>query len=237
MTRVELRRKQDGALLAVGAGRARIVLEAHPAARTEARRALIALLPLAARERLSLELTSPRRALRAPIRAIATTRVLAGMPGDYGAVRKLARVREPQVLQSVGRDRYGREQFLAPAAARAWLRMQAAARHDGVVLELVSAFRSAAYQAALVARKVAAGRTLEQVLEVNAAPGYSEHHGGDTIDIATPGSRPLEEEFETTEAFRWLASRGGEFSFRLSFPRDNVHGISFEPWHWRYVRG
>ena len=138
---------------------------------------------------------------------------------------------------AVLRDRYGREQFLAPAAARAWLRMQRAARSDGVALELVSAFRSAAYQAALVARKVAAGRTLEQVLQVNAAPGFSEHHAGRAIDVSVPGMEPLEEDFETTEAFRWLASHAGDHGFRLSFPRGNRHGIAYEPWHWYYARG
>ena len=74
--------------------------------------------------------------------------IVADIAPDYGARRELERMREPRMLASVGRDRYGREQFLAPAAARAWLRLQRSARADGVALELVSAFRSAAYQAA-----------------------------------------------------------------------------------------
>ena len=115
--------------------------------------------------------------------------------------------------------------------------LQRSARADGVVLELVSAFRSAAYQAALVARKVAAGRTLEQVLEVNAAPGFSEHHSGRAIDVSVPGMKPLEEDFETTEAFRWLQLHAAAAGFRLSFPRGNKHGIAYEPWHWCYTRG
>jgi D-alanyl-D-alanine carboxypeptidase len=235
-TRVELRRKQDGALLAHGAGRNRVALAMHAATRAEARRALRALAPRAAGLGLALSLRTDRRA-RTTARATPTAAVLAGIPASYGAARDLARVREPRALESIGRDRYGREQFLAPAAARAWLRMRDAARAAGIVLELVSAFRSAAYQAAVIARKVAAGRTLAQVLEVNAAPGFSEHHAGRAIDVSTPGSRPLEEEFESTDAFRWLAAHAGAFGFRLSFPRGNRHGIAYEPWHWFYTRG
>jgi len=54
---------------------------------------------------------------------------------------------------------------------------------------------------------------------VNAAPGYSEHHTGRAIDIGASGEPPLTETFEHTAAFRWLARRGGEFGFRLSYPR------------------
>jgi zinc D-Ala-D-Ala carboxypeptidase len=71
---------------------------------------------------------------------------------------------------------------------------------------------------------------------VNAAPGYSEHHAGRAIDVATPSSRPLEQEFESTDAFRWLAAHADAFGFRLSFPRDNRHGIAYEPWHYCYFR-
>lgn len=230
---VELRRKQDGVLLASGTGTKRVALVAHPLALAEARRALA---PLAARAGVALALRAARGVAK-PARPASIASVLANIPSDYGTKRALERTREPRVLASVGRDRYGREQFLAPAAARAWLRMQRAARSDGVALELVSAFRSAAYQAALVARKVAAGRTLEQVLQVNAAPGFSEHHAGRAIDVSVPGMEPLEEDFETTEAFRWLAIHAGDHGFRLSFPRGNRHGIAYEPWHWYYTRG
>lgn len=232
-TAVELRRKQDGVLLASGTGTKRVALVAHPAALAEARRALG---PLAARAGLALALRAGRRVER-PARPARIASIVADIAPDYGARRELERMREPRMLASVGRDRYGREQFLAPAAARAWLRLQRSARADGVVLELVSAFRSAAYQAALVARKVAAGRTLEQVLEVNAAPGFSEHHSGRAIDVSVPGMKPLEEDFETTEAFRWLQLHAAAAGFRLSFPRGNKHGIAYEPWHWCYTRG
>src|SRR5690606_38685754 len=70
---------------------------------------------------------------------------------------------------------------------------------------------------------------------VNAAPGYSEHHGGDALDIGTTGESPAEESFEHTAAFAWLQAHAGRFGFALSYPRDNPHGITYEPWHWRYA--
>ena len=67
---------------------------------------------------------------------------------------------------------------------------------------------------------------------MNAAPGYSQHHTGCAVDIATPGSRPLTEEFEESEAFAWLGNRAAEFGFSMTYPRDNPQGFIYEPWHW-----
>ena len=82
--------------------------------------------------------------------------------------------------------------------------------------------------------KVAAGMPMDEILRVSAAPGYSEHHTGCAIDITTPGSEPLEEEFEHTDAFRWLVRSAERFGFAMSYPRDNAFGIIYEPWHWQW---
>ncbi|HWU71446.1 MAG TPA: M15 family metallopeptidase, partial [Pseudoxanthomonas sp.] len=120
------------------------------------------------------------------------------------------------------------------AAARAWEAMRRAAADDDVVLEAISGYRSHDYQLGIFERKLARGQTVEQILTVNAAPGYSEHHGGDALDIGTPGEPAAEESFERTAAFAWLRDRAGEFGFVMSYPRDNPHGIVYEPWHWRF---
>ena len=75
---------------------------------------------------------------------------------------------------------------------------------------------------------------LEDILAVNAAPGFSEHHGGLALDIGTPGDPPAEDSFERTPAFAWLREQAGKHGFHLSYPRDNPHGIVYEPWHWRF---
>jgi len=45
----------------------------------------------------------------------------------------------------------------------------------------------------------------------------------------------LVEDFDRTEAFRWLQANGKRFHFEISFPRNNPYGVAYEPWHYRYV--
>ena len=92
-----------------------------------------------------------------------------------------------------------------------------------------------AYQLGIIERKRARGLTLDAILKVNAAPGFSEHHSGRALDIGTPGEPAAEESFEHTAAFAWLQQHAAAFGFRLSYPRDNPHGIVYEPWHWYFT--
>ncbi len=86
-------------------------------------------------------------------------------------------------------------------------------------------------------KKLAAGETLESVLRVNAAPGYSEHHTGRAVDLGTPGCPPLTEGFDRLAVFAWLATHGRDFGFTMTYPRDNPQGIIYEPWHWFFGDG
>jgi D-alanyl-D-alanine carboxypeptidase len=155
-----------------------------------------------------------------------------GVPDDYGRARGLRVQREPSRLVSIGSDIYGRAQWLQPRAARALARLREAALHDGIELQVVSAFRSIEYQLGIVERKLARGQTMEDLLRISAAPGYSEHHSGRCVDFTTPGYTTLEEEFERSSAFGWLERSAARFGFALSYPRGNRHGIAYEPWHW-----
>jgi zinc D-Ala-D-Ala carboxypeptidase len=153
---------------------------------------------------------------------------------QYGEQHQLSLVPEPTSLAFAGFDRYQRPLWMQWDAAIAWKKMQHAARQDMVALEAISGYRGHAYQLGIFKRKLARGLSLEQILEVNAAPGYSEHHSGRAIDIGTPGEAPAEESFENTSAFAWLIQYAQHFGFRLSYPRNNVHGIIYEPWHWYF---
>lgn len=154
---------------------------------------------------------------------------------SYGDRTGLPQVAEPGALAFAGFDRYRRALWLTASATRAWRAMRQAALADGVVLEAISGYRSHDYQLGIFERKLARGQRVQDILTVNAAPGYSEHHGGDALDIAAPGEPPAEESFEATPAFAWLQSRAGEFGFRMSYPRNNPHGVVYEPWHWRHA--
>jgi D-alanyl-D-alanine carboxypeptidase len=155
-----------------------------------------------------------------------------GIPIDYGRDPRRPAHAEAQDLEDVEANIVGRMQRLAPSCARAWREMKAAALADGIELLLVSGFRSVRYQVELIRKKLAAGQDIESILKVNAAPGFSEHHTGRAVDIATPGSRPLTVEFETSPAFAWLGANARRFGFAMPYGRDNVYGFSYEPWHW-----
>jgi D-alanyl-D-alanine carboxypeptidase len=157
-----------------------------------------------------------------------------GIPGDYPGTSGMQPVPECKRLLSAGPDVFGRETLLDGEALAAWHRMQKAAFIEGITLQLVSAFRSVAYQKGIFERKLAAGQQLDTILAVNAAPGFSEHHSGCALDIGTPGYAYLEEDFENSAAFAWLSRHAGAFGFSLSFPRDNAFGVQYEPWHWCY---
>ena len=186
-------------------------------------------------------ITACRTLTEAPIsdayrRRIQASHAELGIAPDYAASRGLPVCPEPARLVNTEPDCFNRPQRLAPQAAAAWGAMREAAAAEGVTIHLISAFRSLQYQHELIAAKLARGQALAEVLKVNAAPGFSEHHTGRAVDVGTDECSPLEQSFEETEAFRWLSRRGGEFGFTLSYPPDNEFGIIYEPWHWRFSR-
>ena len=140
--------------------------------------------------------------------------------------------REATELVSVGADIYGRDQKLTPYTASCWKAMHMRAQQQGVTLLLVSAFRSVNYQRQIWERKIAAGRSVQEILRVNAPPGYSEHHTGRAVDVTTSECPPVSEEFESTSAFAWLSAHAWTFGFCMTYPRHNQYGIIYEPWHW-----
>lgn len=157
-----------------------------------------------------------------------------GVPASYRDTTQLEFYEEPLTLAQTELDFYGREQRLTPEALAAWTAMRTQAAKDGVELLLISAFRGIDYQAQLIQRKLDRGQNIEEILCVNAAPGYSEHHTGRALDIASKDCPKLEEEFEHTKAFAWLQGNAANFGFFMSFPRGNTCGIIYEPWHWCY---
>lgn len=168
-------------------------------------------------------------------RRIAQLHEALGIPAGYAEHTGLVLQREPESLVEVSPARAQRRHHLEPGAAARWAQLEVAAERDGIELKLVSAYRSVDYQAGLVRRKLERGESIETILRVNAAPGFSEHHTGRAVDLGVAGCEPLTEAFEDTEAFRWLCAHARDWGFRMSYPRDNPHGIVYEPWHWAFV--
>ena len=143
----------------------------------------------------------------------------------------------PAALVEAGEDIYGRSQLLTRETFDSWKQMCQQAALDGVVLQLVSGFRDLDYQAEIIRRKLDRGQALDEILTINAAPGFSEHHTGRAIDLTSPGEFALQEKFEESCAFKWLVNNAVSFGFNLSYPRNNPAGIAYEPWHWCYDGG
>jgi LAS superfamily LD-carboxypeptidase LdcB len=140
-------------------------------------------------------------------------------------------------LVLAGIYRKDRKVKLRAPAAQAFKNMAAAAQKDGIRLTPISGFRSVSYQEGLWKRAVKRHGSAQTASRWVAPPGYSEHATGWTLDVGDL-DRPacdVETCFEETPAFRWLNSNATAHGFELSFPKDNPQGVSYEPWHWRYV--
>ena len=134
---------------------------------------------------------------------------------------------------------------LQTEAADAFLSMQAAAAKEGVDVRMQSGYRSVSYQKKLYDNKTqyyrdkglseAAAREKAAVI-VN-PPGCSEHNCGLAADLNSPEHTTLDTGFADTAAFRWLCENAEQYGFILRYPKEaeSVTGITYEPWHWRYV--
>ncbi len=143
---------------------------------------------------------------------------------------------EPKRLKKCKKDLFGRDVYLHPAAKKAWKKMKKAAQKADIKLKIISAFRSYDYQKQLIQKKLDKGISIEEILKVNTLPGYSEHHTGCAIDIGVKDEAILEEEFDQSDAFKWLQQNAKKFGFFMTYPKNNHTGICYEPWHWCYQK-
>jgi len=130
-------------------------------------------------------------------------------------------------------------------AAEYAIKMFDAAEGEGITLTVISAYRTVEYQQKLFDRDVkeyeSQGMTYEQAYAETAknvaVPGQSEHNAGLAIDILSDDWSSLTEGFETTKAFKWLSENAQDYGFILRYPKgkENITGIVYEPWHYRFV--
>ena len=141
------------------------------------------------------------------------------------------------VVASYAQGQYQRYERLHKDAALALMQMIYAARDNGVWIVPVSGYRDIEKQDYLFKAQVRRRGSEEAAAKLSAPPGHSEHHSGYTVDL-TDGhllNQDITYRFASTDAYKWLMSNAHKFGFELSFPENNSQGVSFEPWHWRYV--
>jgi len=139
-------------------------------------------------------------------------------------------------LVYIGRDIYKRKQFLEPEVAKSFKLMLKDAKKAGVNLYIVSAFRSVDYQYDIIKRKEKKGMTIDEILRVNAIPGFSEHQTGRAVDFYTDGVSILGYDFANTKAYIWLKGNAIKYGFRETYSKKDNSGIIYEPWHWYFFR-
>ena len=115
-----------------------------------------------------------------------------------------------------------------------------AARAEGIYPIVREGYRTEAEQQALYDEKVQAyinegysrTRAERTVKECVALPGTSEHQLGIAVDINADKSK-----CSNDEVYAWLAENAHKYGFILRYPQGKLEmtGISYEPWHYRYV--
>ena len=103
-----------------------------------------------------------------------------------------------------------------------------------------STYRSIEYQKGLYEKSInkylKQGKSQEEAQKLTDEyinrPGTSEHHLGLAVDFNN-----VDEGFENTKAYEWLLENASDYGFILRYPKEkeDITGIEYEPWHWRYV--
>ena len=116
---------------------------------------------------------------------------------------------------------------------------------DGREFVVASGYRDAGEQKRLLEEDIAAsmqeGLTYQEAYEKETQEtmpaGCSEHETGLAADIVSLGYQVLDGQQEQTAENRWLQENCSRYGFILRYPKGSeaITGISYEPWHFRYV--
>ncbi|MBO4452606.1 MAG: M15 family metallopeptidase [Clostridia bacterium] len=137
-------------------------------------------------------------------------------------------------------DKYAFMNRVADKALDAFLRE--AAYYGYKDITVTNAYRSYKTQEKLfnmyVSNERAKGKSKEEAiaaaLTYSTRPGTSEHQSGLCCDMH---NKPKASQFNGTEESRWLAANCYRFGFILRYPEgtQDITGIIYESWHFRYV--
>ncbi len=129
------------------------------------------------------------------------------------------------------------EVYLVNEAADALSTMFQAASEDGVSLYLISGYRSYSTQLSLYNTYLQLyGQNY--VDEIDCIPGTSEHQLGLSVDLGQADHKfELDTRFDTTDTYRWLSDNSWKYGFIARNPMNsqNLTGIVYSPWNFRYV--
>ena len=123
---------------------------------------------------------------------------------------------------------------LRQEAAVQYAAMKAQADADGIVLNVLSAYRTKSYQEGLFWNYVNI-QGEEYAAVYSAVPRRSEHELGLAIDVGD--NYYLDENLDHTATGIWLNENAAKYGFIMRYPEDKVltTQYGFEAWHYRYV--
>ena len=141
------------------------------------------------------------------------------------------------------------EQSIDNRISESWTSWKEAALQDGHRLFFASGHRDVDRQEINFNRSIQEymdeGMTEEEAIEKSkeylTEPGHSEHHTGLALDIVDEewivSGQDLDPEYEGEESQKWLVSTMSDYGFILRYPKgkEEITGINYEPWHFRYV--
>jgi len=140
---------------------------------------------------------------------------------------------EPQDLVDVttGIEGITANRMLRREAYDSVMEIKNAARQAGLVLNVLSAYRSYFYQGRVYTNNVIM-MGQEEADRYSARPGSSQHQLGLAVDFNS-----LENDFARTREGMWLTSNAYRFGWSLSYPDsyEEITGYAWESWHYRYV--
>ena len=114
----------------------------------------------------------------------------------------------------------------------------AGARAEGLSVCLSSAYRSYNEQVYLFNRKVSqCGGDEAAAARIVNRPGTSEHQLGLCADITDKFYEVKTRDLEKTALYQWMYAHCQDYGFILRYPADkqDITGVMYEPWHFRYV--
>lgn len=140
-----------------------------------------------------------------------------------------------------------REYYMDSRMAEYLKQMLKAASDDGIQLIVMSAYRTVKYQQdnfdksvrdRMDNRGMTYDEAYEDTLKEVQLPGYSEHNAGVAADIMSDEYVDMDDDgFKETKAYEWLQRNAATYGFILRYPegKEDITGIIYEPWHYRFV--
>lgn len=118
--------------------------------------------------------------------------------------------------------------------------------NEGLIFVVSSGYRSEEYQSELLDEAIQVNMTMKEMdydeaysdaIMTLAPPGTSEHSTGLALDIVSLDYQNLDDNQQYTDENKWLRKNCYKYGFILRYPKEkeDITGIEYESWHFRYV--